>query len=98
MEPYIPDLLDELSDHLAKTDPNEAEEWKDTKAVAQASILRRERGVTQAEVAKRMGVPPKRILEIESRPWGATPDLIAAYLHAVGAELGIIVGDLAAPA
>jgi predicted XRE-type DNA-binding protein len=53
------------------------------------------RGFTQAELAERMGISQGRVSRLESVHYDRRLDSLAAYLHAVGAELlmAIKVGD-----
>jgi len=53
------------------------------------------RGLTQAELAERMGISQGRVSRLESVHYDRRLDSLAAYLHAVGAELlmAIKVGD-----
>lgn len=86
--------MDDLTDEQAKTDPREVDEWEAMKVVAWLLKTRKDRGLTQAEVAARMGIPQQRVAEIERRPWGVGFGRIVAYARALGVEVGI-VGDLA---
>jgi DNA-binding XRE family transcriptional regulator len=53
------------------------------------------RGLTQAELAERMGISQGRVSRLESVHYDRRLDSVAAHLHAVGAELlmAIKVGD-----
>jgi DNA-binding XRE family transcriptional regulator len=53
------------------------------------------RGLTQAELAERMGISQGRVSRLESVHYDRRLDSLAAHLHAVGAELlmAIKVGD-----
>jgi len=53
------------------------------------------RGFTQSELAERMGISQGRVSRLESVHYDRRLDSLAAYLHAVGAELlmAIKVGD-----
>lgn len=92
MKHYEPDMLDDVTAHEAETRPEATAEWEATKMVALLRKARVERGLTQAEVAARMGLPPGRVAEIERRPWSANFGRIVAYARAVGAEVGIVGG------
>lgn len=53
------------------------------------------RGLTQVELAERMGISQGRVSRLESVHYDRRLDSLAAYLHAVGAELlmAFKVGD-----
>ena len=65
-----------------------------TKIVVQLRKVRETRGLTQAEVAGRMGLPPDAVAEIERRPWAASFARILAYAGALGVELVVREGSL----
>lgn len=88
------DMLDDLTDEQAETDPNARGEWETMKLVVELIKARKEKGLTQADVAQRMGVVQQRVAEIERRPWGVGFARIVTYARAIGVEVGI-VGDLA---
>ena len=76
----------------AETRPEAVAEWEATKVVALLRKARIERGLTQAEVAARMGLSLRRVVEIERRLWSASFGRVAAYARAVGAEVSIVGG------
>ena len=63
-----------------------------TDAMQQA---RQHRGLTQTELAERMGITQGRVSRLESAHYDIRLDSLVAYLHAVGAELVVAlkVGD-----
>lgn len=93
MKSEMGDLLDDLTDEQAKSDPNARGEWETMKLVVELIKVRKERGLTQGQVAERMGVVQQRIAEIERRPWGVGFARIVTYARALGVEVGI-VGEL----
>lgn len=88
------DMLDDLTDEEAETDPRAHDDWEAMKIVARLAKVRRDRGQSQADVAARMGIAQQHVARIENRPWGVGFGRIVAYARAVGVEVGI-VGDLA---
>ena len=52
--------------------------------------IRRRRGMTQAEVAKQMGVTQRRVSAIEHGAEQATRTTLAAYISALGGRLRLI--------
>ncbi|MDX3281768.1 helix-turn-helix domain-containing protein [Streptomyces scabiei] len=51
--------------------------------------MRQERGITQAQVAERMGVTKGRVSQIESRQVSGT-DVVARYVEALGGNLVMV--------
>ena len=88
------DFLDEMVEAIADGDQAELEEWEATKLVSLIAKARKDKGLTQAQVAERMGVAQQHVARLENRPWGAGFGRILSYARAVGVEVGI-VGDLA---
>lgn len=84
------DMLDELTEVQAQSDPRAADEWEAMKIVARLLKIRKEKGLTQAEVASRMGLPQQRVAEIERRPWGVGFGRIVGYARSIGVEVGIL--------
>jgi DNA-binding transcriptional regulator YiaG len=60
------------------------------------AALRRREGLTQAQVAERMGVTQGRVSQMERGHTHLTTTTMAAYLEAIGGELTILatVGNL----
>ena len=54
--------------------------------------LRKQRGLTQAELGKRLGIGQVRIAEIEAKPGLVSVDQLVKLLSALGA--GLVVRDL----
>ena len=54
--------------------------------------LRKQRGLTQAELGKRLGIGQVRIAEIEARPGLVSVDQLVKLLSALGA--GLVVRDV----
>jgi HTH-type transcriptional regulator/antitoxin HipB len=54
--------------------------------------LRKQRGLTQAQLGKRLGIGQVRIAEIEARPGLVSVDQLVKLLSALGA--GLVVRDL----
>jgi HTH-type transcriptional regulator/antitoxin HipB len=54
--------------------------------------LRKQRGLTQAQLGKRLGIGQVRIAEIEARPGLVSVDQLVKVLSALGA--GLVVRDL----
>lgn len=88
------DMLDDLTEEQAKTDPNARGEWETMRLVVELVRARKDRGLTQEQVAERMGVVQQRVAEIERKPWSVGFARIVTYARAIGVEVGI-VGDLA---
>jgi len=79
------DMLEQAKDYRASMDPAYAKVRPKVDAVEELTRLRLRLGLSQAEVARRMGVPPSRVNEIEARPWKVSLDLVDAYARAIDA-------------
>ena len=84
------DMLDDVTAEEAKLNPTAASEWKAMKLVAELIKARKDLGLTQADVAERMGLPQQRVAEVERRPWSASFGRVLAYARAIGIELGVL--------
>jgi len=80
------DFLEVLGDDLEAVDPTYALDRQKERAVSELIELRATLGLSQRQVAERMGLPPQRVTEIETRPWRATWERIHAYARALGAD------------
>jgi transcriptional regulator with XRE-family HTH domain len=80
------DFLEIIGDDLEAVDPSYALDRQKERAVSELMDLRTSLGLSQRQVAERMGLPSQRVTEIESRPWRATWERIHAYARALGAE------------
>ncbi|MGV3616129.1 MAG: helix-turn-helix domain-containing protein [Fimbriimonas sp.] len=87
------DWLDELSDERAAVDPEYAAMALRADLVLRLLPLRKSLGLTQEDVAGRMGVPRPRVADIESRPHKVSLDRIAAYAVALGARVDVVLPD-----
>lgn len=87
------DMLDQIAVDRAKIDPEAPRRWACVKLVQSITEARIRKGLTQTQVAERMGVPQPRVADIERRPWSPSLSRVMAYAEAVGVEIGI-VGDL----
>lgn len=81
------DWLEQIKDERAAIDSQYAQDRPKIDIVSELISLRRELGLTQAEVAARMGVAGPRVSEIESKPWKVSLDRIYRYARAMGANL-----------
>jgi transcriptional regulator with XRE-family HTH domain len=55
--------------------------------IAQLRVLRKQRGMTQRELAEKIGQTQQRIAEIESGEFSPSLDTLRPILKALGAEL-----------
>jgi predicted XRE-type DNA-binding protein len=83
------DYLDEVAALRAEHEPEVAQNWSAIKLVSELRALRESKGLTQAQVAERMGIPQPHVARIERRPWGTGFARILAYAHAIGADLSV---------
>jgi len=79
-------LLEEIKDLRAQVDPAYAAVRPKVDFVVELVKLRTQLGLTQKEVASRMGVPSPRVSEIEANPDTVSLDRIQAYASAMGAK------------
>jgi len=84
------EVRDELSDALGSTDEQtqRREQLRRELALQRLVEMRKRTGLTQADVAERMGVSKARVSHIEHGAV-ATIDLLARYLDAIGGRLEI---------
>jgi len=80
------DFLEVLGDDLEAVDPTYAFDRQKERAVLELIDLRISFGLSQRQVAERMGQPSQRVTEIENRPRRATWERIHAYARALGAD------------
>lgn len=83
-------MLDAVVADRAATEPDAPARWAAIKLAQDVCAARVRGGLTQAEVARRMGLPQPRIADIERRPWSASLGRIMAYAQAVGVEVGVL--------
>jgi len=78
------DYLDELIE-ASKTESKEfAQRWEETEIKFELALLRKKAGLTQQEVADKMGIARPRIAELEARPGHCSFNRIREYVKAVG--------------
>jgi len=87
------DMLEQASDYRASIDPEYAKIRPKVEAVVKLVSLRARLALTQADVARRMGVSPSRVNEIESRPQTVSMDRIQCYAQAMGASFDLVLPD-----
>jgi len=78
------DYLDEVVEKECREDPEFAAEWAELQGRKALARLRRNRHLTQAAVAERMGLPQSRVAEIERSPGKVSFARIVAYAKVVG--------------
>jgi len=78
------DWLQELAEERSVADPRFAELNRRAEMVLNLILARRTLGLTQEDVAQRMGVSRVQVAIIESRPTKVSLDKIAAYAEALG--------------
>ena len=85
-----PDFLDSVIEERSANDEEFAEQWSVSAIRLALARIRKRAGLTQAQLAERMGVPQPRIAEIERDPTKVSFGRILEYLSAAGASLSII--------
>jgi transcriptional regulator with XRE-family HTH domain len=87
MEKSKRDYLDEVVDLSCRRDEEFRADWAARQLVLELAQRRAELGLTQQEVADRMGVSRPRVAEIENGGTNASFQRIAAYANALGMRL-----------
>ncbi|MEZ0325503.1 MAG: helix-turn-helix domain-containing protein [Fimbriimonas sp.] len=87
------DWLTELQEGFASDNPAYAAAYERQKFVLALIQMRKAQGLTQGEVAKRMGIPQSRIGQIEGKPWTVSLDRISGYAKALGARFELVTQD-----
>jgi transcriptional regulator with XRE-family HTH domain len=90
------DYLDELID-MSKREPAFAEAWEPIELMLQLTKARIDQGLSQDQVAQRMGIDRARIAEMEKNPRKVAFDRIVGYSQAVGAQLFVKLPDEPTP-
>lgn len=88
------DWLQELNETRAKSDPEYAAITRRTDMMHRLLVRRRDLGLTQEDMAERLGLSRVRVAQIESRPHRASLDMVARYAEAVGAHLDLVIPEL----
>ena len=78
-------LVQDSLDH----DPGFADVWAPLAMVGKLIDERRRQGLSQNQLAERMGVPPATVAEIEDDPSDVAFSRILAYAHCLGAEIDV---------
>lgn len=89
MEKYEPDFLDEAVAFRAQTEPEVGDNWSAIKLVSEIRAVRERKGLTQAQVAAKMGIPQPHVVRIERKPWSTGFGRILAYAQAVGVDFSV---------
>lgn len=82
-----PDYLDELIQQSIDHDPGFAEGWAPYAIVGRLIDERTRLGLSQREVAERMGIAQPVVARLENSPEGVALARILAYAKAIGAEI-----------
>ncbi len=83
------DYIDKLGEGLADSRPEFAAHWAALDIVIALGKLRVELGLSQQEVADRMGVARPRVVEIENGSKKTSFDRVMQYAIALGAGLDV---------
>lgn len=87
------DYLDELVEAEMARNPKFAAEWPSVEAALELAAMRQRMGLTQKEVATRMGVARPRVAELEKNPGRASYAKVARYAAALGARLAVVPAE-----
>lgn len=89
------DWLDSVIQERIASDPEFARLWPESEAGLRLVAMRKDAGLTQAEVAERMGVSQPRVAEIERRPNRVSFGRMQKYLAAVGRRVEFVAEESA---
>lgn len=96
MKPLQDDLDRYIESRIAR-DQEFAILWEESSLSAELQRRRTEMGLTQMEVAQKMGVSQPRVAEIEKRPLHVRTQRLMAYLDALQARLQIVPSNAKNP-
>ncbi|MGV3616122.1 MAG: helix-turn-helix domain-containing protein [Fimbriimonas sp.] len=80
------DYLDELIEESCK-DPSFAAKWAEEEVRIELAMMRQRAGLTQKQVADKLGLPQPRIAEIERHPGRVSLSRLQKYMKAIGGEI-----------
>ena len=83
-------FIEQVAEDRAEVDPEFAVLWEEAKQEIELARLRKLSGLSQAEVAERMGVHQPTVARIEKRPSTASFGTIRKYLDAVGGAIQVV--------
>ena len=83
-------FIEQIAEERAATEPAFAELWTEGKQEIQLAKLRKESGLTQAEIAERMGVKQPTVARIERKPSSVAFGTIRKYILAVGGQIKVM--------
>ncbi|CAN5641678.1 hypothetical protein BH11ARM2_BH11ARM2_25370 [soil metagenome] len=87
------DYLDEIIDERRESDPEFARIMQARELAAELAARRKELGLTQQQVAERMGVSRPRVTEIERRPDGVAFARVLDYARVLDASFQLVRGN-----
>lgn len=82
-------FIEQVAEDRAEVDPEFAVLWEEAKQEIELARLRKASGLSQAEVAKRMGVQQPAVARIEKRPSSVSFGSIRRYIEAVGGVIQV---------
>lgn len=84
------DYLDELIERDCAESPSFSLAWNEVEARVSLAELRHRAGLTQQQVADRMGVRRERVAELERNPRRSSLGRVERYVAAVGGRLLVL--------
>lgn len=91
------DALQDLIQREIARDPAFADEWADFTAALDLRLKRKAAGLTQEDVAQRIGVDQSAVARLERNPGGVSMKRFRAYLRALGCEVQIVPASGSTP-
>jgi transcriptional regulator with XRE-family HTH domain len=87
------EAIEKLSRQIAEVDPAFAHLNEKASFVMQLLPLREEAGLTQEDMAEKMGAPVSRVAKIERQPHKVPLEQIADYARVLGARFELVVPE-----
>ena len=84
------DALDLAVDALIERDPTFADEWAAFKAGLDLAAKRKDAGLTQADVAARLGIHTPNVARLEKDPSGVSLKRFREYAEAIGYRVELV--------
>lgn len=86
------DYLDEAIEESCK-DPEFAAMWAEEELRIELAVMRQKAGLTQKQVAEKLGLPQPRIAEIERNPGRVSLSRLQKYMAAIGGKVSLTTGS-----
>lgn len=82
-------FIEQVAEERAAQDPEFAKLWAEAKQELELAQLRKASGLTQSQIAERMGVQQPTVARIERKPSSVAFGTIQKYIAAIGGKLEV---------